>query len=292
MVTEALSYLGAEVRRIDWDRFICALFAPAPRREALFAVLAFNAEIAKTRDLVSEAALGEMRLQWWRDAVAKVYDAPDTLPEGNPVLEEFAKAVRSHHLPRAIVDAMIDARSMDLEDTPFENVEELLAYARASSAGLTELILYVLGAYDGSDPEAEQIIRRAGGQLGTAWAVIGLIRATDALLAQGRTYMPHTLLAEAGITPQQAVTGGASPQTLKDAVQLLAGIAAQYLYECRQARPAIPKSCLPAFLPAVLAGAYLHRLRRAGYDPSGGRIERGRFSAQAKVMMLAMLGRY
>ncbi|MEX2008823.1 MAG: squalene/phytoene synthase family protein, partial [Dongiaceae bacterium] len=42
MATSGLSYGAAEVRRGDRDRFLTALFAPADRREALFALYAFN----------------------------------------------------------------------------------------------------------------------------------------------------------------------------------------------------------------------------------------------------------
>src|SRR5690606_14627189 len=58
-----------EVRRRDHDRFLTALLAPADRRAALFALYAFNAEIARVREAVSEPMLGQIRLQWWRETV-------------------------------------------------------------------------------------------------------------------------------------------------------------------------------------------------------------------------------
>ena len=67
----ALSYCGQEVRKYDKDRFLTALFAPADRREALFALYAFNLEIAKTREVVTEPVLGQIRLQWWYDAIVR-----------------------------------------------------------------------------------------------------------------------------------------------------------------------------------------------------------------------------
>ena len=44
-----LSYCGREVRKYDNDHFLAGLFTPADRREATFALYAFNLEIAKTR---------------------------------------------------------------------------------------------------------------------------------------------------------------------------------------------------------------------------------------------------
>lgn len=41
-----LSLLGEQVRRHDRDRFVTALFASQDRREDLFALYAFNADVA------------------------------------------------------------------------------------------------------------------------------------------------------------------------------------------------------------------------------------------------------
>lgn len=71
--TQDLSYCGRQVRRYDHDRFLTSLFAPAARREGLLALYAFNVEIAKTAEVVSEAMLGQIRLQWWREAIEALY---------------------------------------------------------------------------------------------------------------------------------------------------------------------------------------------------------------------------
>ncbi len=68
-----LSDCARLLRRYDYDRFLTGLFAPAGRREALYAVYAFNLEIARTREAVSEPMLGQIRLQWWREAIEEIY---------------------------------------------------------------------------------------------------------------------------------------------------------------------------------------------------------------------------
>ncbi|HTV90379.1 MAG TPA: squalene/phytoene synthase family protein, partial [Stellaceae bacterium] len=65
----ALSTVAALVRRHDRDRYQTALLAPAEKREALFALYAFNYEIARVRETVREPMLGQIRLQWWREAI-------------------------------------------------------------------------------------------------------------------------------------------------------------------------------------------------------------------------------
>src|SRR6202045_4412867 len=73
--TDRLSPVAALVRRHDRDRFQTVLFAPAARREALFALYAFNYEIARVRESVTEPMLGRLRLEWWREIIAAAYES-------------------------------------------------------------------------------------------------------------------------------------------------------------------------------------------------------------------------
>ena len=66
---DAFAHCEALVRAADRERFLTALFAPADRRNALFALYAFNIEIARVREAVREPLAGEIRLQWWSDAL-------------------------------------------------------------------------------------------------------------------------------------------------------------------------------------------------------------------------------
>ena len=59
----------ALVRRHDPDRFLTALFAPPEKRDALLTLYAFNHELARAREAVSEPPLALIRLQWWREVV-------------------------------------------------------------------------------------------------------------------------------------------------------------------------------------------------------------------------------
>src|SRR5208282_2178696 len=81
---DRLSPVAALVRRHDRDRFQTALFAPAARREALFALYAFNCEIARVRERVTQPTLGQIRLQWWREAIETAYR--DTMPRRHQVV--------------------------------------------------------------------------------------------------------------------------------------------------------------------------------------------------------------
>ena len=67
---DAFAHCAALVRAADKDRFLATLFAPAEHRDALYALYAFNVEIARVRDMAREPMPGEIRLQWWHRGVA------------------------------------------------------------------------------------------------------------------------------------------------------------------------------------------------------------------------------
>src|SRR3546814_19768877 len=82
-------YCLEEVRRNDHDRYLTALLLPPDARAGALALYAYNAELAKTRESVSEPLLGQIRLQWLREAVDGIYGAG---PREPTVLGALARA--------------------------------------------------------------------------------------------------------------------------------------------------------------------------------------------------------
>jgi NADH dehydrogenase [ubiquinone] 1 alpha subcomplex assembly factor 6 len=169
------SYCADQVRRHDWDRFICTLFAPADRRPALFALLAFNLEIARTRAVVSERLLGEIRLQWWRDAIAALYTG-DVAVLRHPVVDELKAAIERHALHRGTFDAMIDARSDEFDRDPAASLEGLTEHARASEGNLLRLQMNVLA----TDEARTALALRVADDVAVAWSIALIARGDQA----------------------------------------------------------------------------------------------------------------
>lgn len=187
-----LSYCGDLVRQHDPDRFLLSMLMPAQAREGLWALFAFNYEIAKTRETVSETQLGLIRLQWWREAVEKIYQGEE--PQGSEVLSALAEAIRTYDLPHDLFDALIYAREFDLEDVLPGNLEGLVNYADFTSAPLVRLAVQVCGGA----PEAEPIQ-----PIATSYALIGVLRAAVFHARQRRCYLPEDLMAAHGVSVNQ-----------------------------------------------------------------------------------------
>jgi NADH dehydrogenase [ubiquinone] 1 alpha subcomplex assembly factor 6 len=251
-----LSEHASEVRRLDHDRFLCALFASEAEREDLFALYAFNQEVARIRETVSEPLIGQMRLQWWRDVMDAIYtgDVPR-----HPIALSLAEAVRRHDLTRTLFDRLIDARADDLDDNPPPDTAALVTYAEGTSATLTALSLEVLG-------QRNDVAEKVGHNVGVAWALIGLLRSVPFHAGRGRIYLPARLMRERGLDASDLFRRRSGP-TLTAVVSEVAQEALRFLAEARHLAPVVPRRALPALLPATLADGYLKRLGRAGYNP-------------------------
>src|SRR4029078_1774993 len=118
--------LDAEVRRVDEDRWLASRFAPGNARARLIAVYALNNEIARTADVVTQAQIGDIRLQWWREALAEIFEGAPV--RAHPVLAAIARAHRQTPLRQQPLEALIDARGRDLDPAPFATFADIDAY--------------------------------------------------------------------------------------------------------------------------------------------------------------------
>jgi NADH dehydrogenase [ubiquinone] 1 alpha subcomplex assembly factor 6 len=251
-----LSPCGTLVERHDRDRYLSCLFAPEEPREQLFALYAFNQEVAKTAEVVSEPMLGHIRLQWWREALEGIYAGR---PRHHEVVEPLALAIEAKRLPRALLEAVIDAREADLEGEPPADLAALAVYAEGTSTALLRLALTILGAEDSAS-------RAAAERLGPAWAYLGLLRALPLHARRKRSYLPADLCAAAGVDLQEVFELRSSPELIRVCTTLL-DEAERHLAAARRPAAEVPRQALPALLIARLADLYLKRLRQAGGDP-------------------------
>ncbi len=279
MTTRPRSYCAAEVRRLDRERYLAALFAPAERREALFALYAFNLEVAKTAEMVSEPMLGEIRLQWWREALDGIFAGS---VREHPVVAALAAAVEAHDLDRARFEAIVDGRAADLDPAPPADMDALEAYAGATAVPLVELACQVLGAREGL-----AAARAAGLGLGLA----GVLRAVPFHARQRRLYVPLSLLDDAGISAA-TLFDRAPPAAFAEAVAPVARRARAHIGAVRQARRAVPRAARAALLPLAVAEACLERLARNGHDAFDPRIAVSPLAAQLRIAVAALGGRY
>lgn len=169
------------VQQDDRARYETVLFAPRSQQPGLWALYAFNQEIAKTRESVSEPALGEIRLQWWRDAIGELREGK---AREHPVVAALAE-VRLSEPVFKLLDDLIDARGRDLYDEGPADQKALEDYAGSVGGTLSEVALRLC---HNTEPTLDQVdlVRRCG----SAWAMLGLVRAIPFHWASNRNYVP------------------------------------------------------------------------------------------------------
>ena len=275
------AYCRREVRRLDYDRYLAALFAPAEARPGLLALYAFNLELARVPELVTEPLLGEVRLTWWREALA---EARAGTPHHHPVALALAAALARRSLSLEHLERLIETRRLDLDGEPPATLADLVAYAEGTAATLVWLALEALGA-------ASAPALAAGRHVGVAWALAGLMRALPFHARRRRLYLPAALLDEVGVAPK-AVLAGAFTPALGVAVGTVLDMAEAHLDEARAYAPEVSRRALPALLPAALADLYIARLRSGGANPFAPGLE---LSGPRRLLRLARFragGRY
>ena len=273
------AYCADEARVADRGRWLCTLFAPEVERRDLWALLAFNAEIARTREVVREPMLGQIRLQWWREAIAEAYDGQ---VRAHQVMAPLADAIARRRLPRERFETLLDGRLRDLQDQPFDTLAALEAYARATSGTLSLQMLDLLGVEDGT-------AREAAAAIGTAWALVGLVSATPHLAAHRRLMLPNDLMGD--INPE-SLFAGRPDERLAGVLRAVVDRAAQLLVEARRHRRKVPTASMPALLPARLLDQRIARIRRAEHRVFAQPAETPSATAPVRLWWAVRTGRF
>lgn len=265
---------------MDNDRYVCASFAPQPARDDLLALYAFNLEVARIRESVREPLLGQMRLQWWREFLDRVF-AGSTVD--HPVAEALSSTIRRNALNRAEFECLLTGREQDMEEAAPADEAELISYADRTSGSLLVLALQVLGV---ATPAATAAARN----IGIAWALTGLLRAVPCHARARRVYLPSELNAKAGLNVWAMFEKGATPG-ISEVTEAVAQVAHSHLRQARDIKE-VPRRAGPVLLLATLADHYLAGLRRAGFNPFvPGVAQRGR-AALLQLALNATLGRF
>ncbi|UPT61342.1 MAG: squalene/phytoene synthase family protein [Hyphomonadaceae bacterium JAD_PAG50586_4] len=171
--------MDALVRRVDEDRWLATRFAPAEVRAKLIALYAAYYEIAHTTEAVREAALGDIRLEWWRRGVEEIAEGKP--PRAHPVLA----ALKETGVSLDVLPQIIATRARDLDAAPFATWAALDAYLDGTAGALMR------GAIEVCAPgavEAAQAFVQSGAR---AWGYTGLLRAAPYWQARGRSVVPR-----------------------------------------------------------------------------------------------------
>ena len=245
-------YAQELVAKGDKDRYLSCLFAPQDARPHLFALYAFNVEIARIREIVSESHVGHVRQQWWLDTIDGIYASNVA---DHPVAQSLARAIEKGDLPKHALQNLITAREFDLYDDPMPALSDLEGYLGETSSSLIQMAALILG----------RSAAEAAGLAGVAFGMTGVLR------LQKARYIPRDMMQNLGE---------------REAIKQLCAHARKRLSEAEALLGAIPTPAMPAFLPVSLTRLYLSRIER------GGRLEVSQFRRQITLWWAARNNRF
>lgn len=267
----ALSPLAAELRTAAPDRFLTALFAPAPLREAMMALAGFEAATARATQATQTLA-GLARLAFWRDAIA---GAGDGRMLSHPVADALRAAIVVHRLPGAPFEAHLAAREAMLTGDGFADLEALCDHAREVALPMLSLACRVL------DRPVPQAAERAA----TALGLVALLREAILLARAGHLALPADLCSAAGFGAQ-SLAEGRNRARIAGVVEAVADAAGEALRGI-----SVPRGAAVAFLPLVPARGVLGTLARQGFDPAAAALWQPHTATRLGVLWAAMTGR-
>jgi phytoene synthase len=244
------------VRGHDFPRYAATLFVPDAERRALLALYAYNVEIVRVRDQVSQPLPGEIRLQWRTDMLSgHVHGSA----EGNPVAAELLRAIRDFDLPVEPLSLLAEEHQFDLYNDPMPTMTALESYLAATSSAVFDLAARVMGARSAA---VAHLTHHAGLAQGLVQIIANLPR--DA--ARRQLFVPQQLLEKHGCRMEDVFAGKQTP-SLRAVLEQLAGEARQHVATALSLLPEVSASVRPAFLPLSQARADLKRLSYPGRDP-------------------------
>lgn len=147
-------YCADLVKTRDEDRWLAAGYAAEADRRKLLALYAFHCELRRIPSAVSEPALGEIRLQWWREALDEIRSGKR--PRAHPVVEELAAAGFGDKAFASRIECVIDAHACSLYGEGFGDIADLTTWLGKTDGAVDALAVASLQGDEASAAAAER----------------------------------------------------------------------------------------------------------------------------------------
>jgi phytoene synthase len=198
------------------------------------------------------------------EGVAELRERLDAVYRGSPFDQApdraLAEVVRTHELPRELLDALLEGFEWDAQGRRYETLDDLYAYAARVAGTVGAMMAVLMGA------RSRQALARAC-DLGVAMQLSNIARDVGEDARNGRLYLPLAWLGEAGIEPASFLAAPRFSPALGGVVERLLD-AADVLYARVAAGVAeLPPNCRPGIDAARFLYAEIgHEVVRRGLD--------------------------
>lgn len=243
----SLDYCSDLVRKYDSPSYTLSHFVPAHAQPAYMAIRAFNIEISRIPDIVSNTTIGQMRHQFWKDAINKTFDGN---PPNEPVTVLLASYINDtgNRLNRTWFQKIISAREQSLLRPGFANLGGLETYAESTYSTLLYLTLSAL-------PLNSLTADHVASHVGKATGIAAILRGVPLLAFPGPPNshsnnpagmglpmsrdrprvinLPLDVMSQCGVREEDIYKNAGNAEGLKDAIFTVATRASDHLITAR-----------------------------------------------------------
>ncbi len=169
--------------------YYSVLLLPAEKRRALTALFAFYREIEESAKECSDPALGQIKLNWWRQELATAFSGRAQ----HPVTQALLPAAARFDLPQELLLQLIDGVENGLLINRHADFRSLQGYCYRTSGLAEQLAARILGFHD---PDTLNSSR----ELGLAFGLTHVILNVRDDARRNRILLPQDELERFGVT--------------------------------------------------------------------------------------------
>lgn len=297
----ALDHCIALTRNRDFANYIAALLMPTEVQPSVFALLAFNVELAVIRDQIERntGTAGIYRLQFWKDTIEAIYgDRGGPIPK-QPVALALQCFVRD--VDMKLLSCLVLARQQTLGDRPFKSIEAVQQYGIDTYGALMKLLMRVLAQNRERmmhaigkpfsvviNEEALEVVDLLAG----AMALVTLLRSSMPLLSRGIILLPDDFMHLHGLSADSFYRR-AKPEAMKSLAKDISLLASSLLDRSREKRDEVPCAVRSALLASGATVEHLVRiLYKCDFNLFDARLQRGANLLAWRLWWRSILGRY
>jgi phytoene synthase len=266
----------AKLRHGSRSFHAASLLLPRPVRDSATALYAF-CRLADDAIDEGDTAAGA-RTKALANLSVRLDAAYAGRPHDDPADRAFANVIATHHIPRAVPEAMLEGFAWDLQGRRYETLADVHDYAARVAGTVGVMMAMLMGV------RAPAALARAC-DLGIAMQLTNIARDVGEDARAGRLYLPLAWLRDAGIDPENFIASPTFTPALGDLVRRLLA-SADFLY-ARGGRgiATLPLACRPGIDAArrLYAGIGRQVERAAGDSVTA----RARVSAPRKLACVA-----
>lgn len=233
------------------------LFLPPEKRRAITALYAFCREVDDVVDECADASVARMKLAWWRQQIAAVFDTKSDNEPTHPVAKALVAVTRTFNLSAGQLNEIIDGMEMDLNHNRYADFKTLQLYCHHVAGVVGQLSAEIFGY---RNPDTLKYAH----DLGLAFQLTNIIRDVGEDARRDRIYLPQDELARFGVSSAD-ILHGRETDNFKRLMEFQIERAEGYYAQAFAALPAVDRNGQrPGLMMAAIYQTLLREIKNDG----------------------------